>query len=1090
MTKIYVLIIALCMFAGNGLYAQTTQGTDFWIAFGKNANRTSKEILFQIKIVTTNATQVKLTFSNLPASNRTINIPAGTTHTINLSDAEEAAVSSVAEGTAKQSLHITSDKPVSVYALNAARYTSDATNILPKNVLGTDYYHISYAGTGADHRDAMTLVATENYTTVTCTLKGSSTGTSKTLHMGDVWYIQGATNTADMTGAHVVSDKPIAHFATHQSAMIPDVQMTNGDHLFQQLAPTTSWGKSFYVPDIGIQDGQYPLLLRIVASQNDTKITKQGGGTSSLSLNKGEFVTLPVSRYGCYISSDKPVGVCSYLLSYEKKQVPNTNTYTYKTFGGPAEVWIPPIEQGVASTTVSSFSTYADTIYAVIVTRSSTRGNTTVKTGNGETLILSDASWTALNYYSFTRYKMTSDVPHTFSNPAGLTVLVFGLGTDESYYYLGGSSMYSLEMNFSVNGINYQEIFGKTICPDIALKATLQYANNTVQGYLKWYIDDVLKDAATDKTEWNATLSPGAHTIRMEALSKDGQRKSISTDIFVEKPVASITGPVKISAGKTTTLSPATGGTWKSNDEKIATVDNKGIVTGVSQGETYFTFTSNAGCIATTGTVEVTGMYAVNDTVSLVHNSSVDVDALANDVLSCGKDKISLDTIAGSGLHHGSLEINGDATFTYKAEKGVYGIDSVEYSATCEGNTVKAKIYFVISKPLSEEYMACENAKFSTGMHPVAGVEYFWYDSEDNLIYNEAKNEIDLIKDASESQKFYAETRYAGKTLNRIMFDVLLSRDCGLIDPAGCAIDGQLLFSEDFGGNDVSDKEISPNALPAETTDYAFDNTDKPGSDKYALVKYIGTDFSDHTSPGEKDRGYMFLVNASKDAGKLYEAQITGLCDNMNKLYFSAWIVNITPSESAAADDPALRFELLDEIGNIVGTYITSDIPRDPKGGLKWRNYGFMFNPQGHDSLTFRIYKQGQASNGSEFAMDDIEVRFCTPPVTMENRTVDTACVSTSYTFKASYTDSEGVFSGTGELTYCWEYSQDGYNWTVIGTDSTIAATSVQSAYTIDSVTNGDEGYYRFAVGSPTCRVISPVTTLFVSRILKATDLR
>jgi hypothetical protein len=114
------------------------------------------------------------------------------------------------------------------------------------------------------------------------------------------------------------------------------------------------------------------------------------------------------------------------------------------------------------------------------------------------------------------------------------------------------------------------------------------------------------------------------------------------------------------------------------------------------------------------------------------------------------------------------------------------------------------------------------------------------------------------------------------------------------------------------------------------------------------------------------------------------------------------------------------------------------------------------------------------------------------PPVTVENKPVDTACAGTPFIFKASYTD-DGVLAGTtGELTYRWEYSKNGHEWTVIGADSTVAASSIQSSYTISSITESDEGYYRFVAGSQGTAhtAISETLTLFVSRLQIVPDLR
>ncbi len=80
----------------------------------------------------------------------------------------------------------------------------------------------------------------------------------------------------------------------------------------------------------------------------------------------------------------------------------------------------------------------------------------------------------------------------------------------------------------------------------------------------------------------------------------------------------SIVGASKICEGDYSQLSPASGGTWTSNDPSIATVTNSGVVTGVSAGSTTFTFTSNAGCSSTT----ITSIEVVDKIVTSLNGPS------------------------------------------------------------------------------------------------------------------------------------------------------------------------------------------------------------------------------------------------------------------------------------------------------------------------------------------------------------------------------------------------------------------------------------------------------------------------------------
>jgi uncharacterized protein YjdB len=83
-------------------------------------------------------------------------------------------------------------------------------------------------------------------------------------------------------------------------------------------------------------------------------------------------------------------------------------------------------------------------------------------------------------------------------------------------------------------------------------------------------------------------------------------------------PAVSVTGSSNICIGSTTTLSPASGGTWVSSDPTRATVTNGGVVTGVSAGSVTFTFTnSTTGCVsAPTSAVTINSLPAVSITGS------------------------------------------------------------------------------------------------------------------------------------------------------------------------------------------------------------------------------------------------------------------------------------------------------------------------------------------------------------------------------------------------------------------------------------------------------------------------------------------
>ncbi len=72
------------------------------------------------------------------------------------------------------------------------------------------------------------------------------------------------------------------------------------------------------------------------------------------------------------------------------------------------------------------------------------------------------------------------------------------------------------------------------------------------------------------------------------------------TQVTVNAALAAITGTTSVCVAQTITLSHATsGGTWSSSNTAKAVVDTAGVVTGVSAGVVYITYTLTSGCYKT-----------------------------------------------------------------------------------------------------------------------------------------------------------------------------------------------------------------------------------------------------------------------------------------------------------------------------------------------------------------------------------------------------------------------------------------------------------------------------------------------------------
>ncbi|MDR1895811.1 MAG: hypothetical protein LBR10_03370, partial [Prevotellaceae bacterium] len=303
-----------------------------------------------------------------------------------------------------------------------------------------------------------------------------------------------------------------------------------------------------------------------------------------------------------------------------------------------------------------------------------------------------------------------------------------------------------------------------------------------------------------------------------------------------------------------------------------------------------------------------------------VLNVPVNIDVLANDNPGACADRnsLTLDTIAGTGLRYGSLTLNPDKTVTYSAFKNAQGVDRISYSVRCNADIDTAMLYVVVANPLSADYTACYGATIYVEMPTIADVAYFWYDaaSGGSMLLNTGSNRIGIVKSNSPVESLYVEARYRGTAgSSRREIKVSLSDNCGSVNPVGCPKDGKLLFREDFGGNSPQDADRGTIPLPAGVTSYQFKAAGGIGQNEYAIVKTGGLEqnpnawhqgFSDHTYPGDNKRGYMFMVDAATTADKFYEHTITGLCSDINQLYFSTWVANLVLQGASQDQDPIL----------------------------------------------------------------------------------------------------------------------------------------------------------------------------------------
>jgi hypothetical protein len=420
--RLFLIIAILPLFIQTNSYAQSSQGTEFWICFPGNIDMGGTRQLYITAQAGTNVTV------NAPAIgySSSIFIPAGTLSTFDLS----TAIDVVSNGTIDtKSIHVTADNPVTVYGMNQHVATTDAYLALPVDALGTDYAVMGYT---RDYANAllsqMTIVATQDNTTVTITPTATGGGFTAgvtgnvVLNTGDVFQLRSNVFLSDYTGSRVVSDKPVSVFGGNDCTNISG-GLRACDHLVEQITPTTSWGKNFLTVPLATRLAGD--VFRIMAQQSGTNVSINGVVVAT--LNAWEFYeTILASNTYNRITSDNPILVGQFCRSSQADNVTSDPFFTL----------IPPDEQFLNSYIVSAGTSNIPINYLNITSPNSNTGSVLV-----DGSALPGGLWNTISGTSFSGAQVPVNTGvHTVSSPLPIGLLVYGFGSFDSYGYLGGQA--------------------------------------------------------------------------------------------------------------------------------------------------------------------------------------------------------------------------------------------------------------------------------------------------------------------------------------------------------------------------------------------------------------------------------------------------------------------------------------------------------------------------------------------------------------------------------------------------------------------------------------------------------------------------
>ena len=378
---------------------------------------------------------------------------------------------------------------VVVYTEEWAGARTAATLVLPVNVLGKKYYAVSATqvspsgsstvnGISYVSKSHFQIIATQNNTNVQITPRFNGVKqlpfTINLPNAGDLYQYAPATSNIDITGSYIESLAggmggclPIAVFSGTSGINLGAAGCTSAnssDPLFQQLYPTTSWGKNFgFIPFANYVLGS---PYRIIASEDNTKI--YFNGILVATLNAGDLypnnyaINPPTITTPTNITADKEICVAQFLQS-------NGCSNTNGTQGDPDMVILNPIEQNIRDITVFSSSEQAITQRFV---------NVLISTAGTSSFMINNAapstSWLTspnLPGYSYLRGEpFPSTGSYRLFSDSGFNAIAYGYGANESYAYSAGTNVRDLSQVLEL-----ETQYGNETSPSICTSAPFKF---------------------------------------------------------------------------------------------------------------------------------------------------------------------------------------------------------------------------------------------------------------------------------------------------------------------------------------------------------------------------------------------------------------------------------------------------------------------------------------------------------------------------------------------------------------------------------------------------------------------------------------
>lgn len=507
-----MLLCSLLLTSSLGAISQSSQGTDFWVAFLQNCDIDNSSVLdfFKLELTVTSTEESQVVVENESTGfKRTVSLSPNSTETISI-PFEEYNLNVYGKVVDNKTLHVTSTTPISVYFSNAQYHSMESSIALPTSSCGS--YYVTQmntvrvpVGPFKYFPAIFCVVATEDNTEVLITptlATGSGFEANKTytvkMNKGDVYAVETTKEGSgkDFSGSQirVKDDKKVAVFVGNQTACVPEpTTKGDGDNLMDVAYPVSSWGKKFMV--VPLRDGLTD-MIKCTAADNGASVYLNG--EKLVDLDPFQSYTFPCeeSDGAFYIESTEPIELYQYMTSV-------WYSGTNRVIGGPSFQYIAPLEQALEEIVFATFDNYEVTRQNVnLIINAEDKDLVTL---DGEIINEVFKEVEALPGYLYTSIRIT-DGSHVLKAPHGVVANVYGLGSSISYAYSAGSSL---------KEINPIDLFADRKSGQYKV---LYDGNGATSGTMKSHIYEIGLD---ETTQLDANAFERSYTVSFDANGGD-----------------------------------------------------------------------------------------------------------------------------------------------------------------------------------------------------------------------------------------------------------------------------------------------------------------------------------------------------------------------------------------------------------------------------------------------------------------------------------------------------------------------------------------------------------------------------------------